>query len=77
MTLAARLDVLPGAQRSLWPSLAQLPPMDAVKALGYFAEGDAVNVDASVRDILICHTTGWDRTVSAMSKANATTLGPG
>ena len=51
--------------------------MDAVKALGYFAEGDAVNVEPSVREILIRHTTAWDRTVSAMSKAEKATLGPG
>lgn len=55
----------------------QFPPMDAVKALGYFEEGDAVTVDATVRDILIRHSTAWDRTVSAMSKATEATLGPG
>lgn len=54
----------------------QFPPMDAVKALGYFSEGDAVNVEPSVRDLLIRHTTAWDRTVSAMSKSEPATLGP-
>ena len=55
----------------------QFPPMDAVKALGYFSEGDAVYVEPSVRDVLIRHTTAWDRTVSAVSKAAKATLGPG
>ena len=54
----------------------QFPPMDAVKALGYFAEGDAVNVEASVRDVLIRHTQAWDRSVPAVSKAAGATLGP-
>lgn len=54
----------------------QFPPMDAVKALGYFAEADAVNVEASARDVLIRHTQAWDRTVPAISKADGTTLGP-
>ena len=55
----------------------QFPPMDAVKALGYFSEGDAVNVEPSVRDTLIRHATAWDRTVSAMPKSDQATLGPG
>ena len=54
----------------------QFPPMDAVKALGYFAEGDAVNVEVSVRDVLIRHTQAWDRTVSALPRVDGATLGP-
>lgn len=54
----------------------QFPPMDAVKALGYFAEGDAVNVPASVRDVLIRHTQAWDRSVPAIPKADGATLSP-
>lgn len=55
----------------------QFPPMDAVKALGYFAEGDAANVSMPVREVLIRHTTAWDHTVSTIRKVNARTLGPG
>ena len=54
----------------------QFPPMDAVKALGYFSEGDAVNVAASVRDVLIRHTLAWDRTVPTIPKTDNASLGP-
>ena len=64
-----------GAAKALYQG--QFPPMDAVKALGYFAEGDAINVHAPVRDVLIRHTQAWDRTVTAMSKVDGETLAPG
>ena len=48
----------------------EFPPMEAVKALGYFDEGDAANVEPNVRDILIRHSASWDHTVSPIAKAS-------
>lgn len=44
------------------------PPLDAVKALGYFDEGDAMNVDETTRDVLRRHTGSWNGSVSRIAK---------
>lgn len=49
----------------------EFPPLDAVKALGYFEEGDAMNVDETTRDVLRHHTGSWDGSVSRIAKASA------
>lgn len=48
----------------------EFPPMEAVKALGYFGEGDAANVDDATRDVLRRHTGSWDGSVSRIAKAS-------
>ena len=48
----------------------EFPPLDAVKALGYFHEGDAANVDEATRDVLLRHIRSWDGSVSVISKAS-------
>ena len=55
-----------GAARALFGS--GFPPMEAVKALAYFDEGDAVNVDAVTRDFLSRQAAAWDNTVSMIDK---------
>ena len=42
--------------------------MEAVKALAYFEEGEAVNVDRETRRYLAQQAAAWDRTVSTMGK---------
>ena len=49
----------------------KFPPLDAVKALGYFDEGDAANVDEATRDVLRHHTGSWDGSVPRIAKASA------
>ena len=48
----------------------KFPPLDAVKALGYFDEGDAANVDEATRDVLRHHTGSWDGSVPRIAKAS-------
>ena len=48
----------------------KFPPLDAVKALGYFDEGDATNVDETTRDVLRHHIGSWDGFVSRVAKAS-------
>ena len=61
MTLAARLDVLPAAQRAIWPALAAVPGQFVLyggtglalrlghrKALVYFEGGDFESLDAAL-----------------------------
>ena len=48
----------------------EFPPLDAVKALGYFDEGDAANVDEATRDVLRHHTGSWDGSVPRIAKAS-------
>ncbi len=55
-----------GAARALFGS--GFPPMEAVKVLAYFDEGDAVSVDSATRDYLSRHAAGWDSTVSMIDK---------
>ena len=59
-----------GAATALYGN--RFPPADAVKALAYFGEGDAVNVDAATRRYLSDHADAWDFTVARMSRAAAT-----
>ena len=47
----------------------QFPPTEAVKALSYFDEGDATNVDAATQVFLSRQTTAWDFTVTGIAKA--------
>ena len=55
-----------GAARALFGN--EFPPMEAVKALAYFEEGEAVNVDRETRRYLAQQAAAWDRTVSTMGK---------
>ena len=48
----------------------RFPPLDAVKALGYFDVGDAANVVAATRDVLRHHTGSWDGSVPRIAKAS-------
>ena len=47
----------------------QFPPAEAVKALSYFEEGDAKNVDAATQVFLSSQAAAWDFTVTAVVKA--------
>ena len=51
-----------GAARALFGK--QFPPMEAVKALAYFDEGDARRVDTETRRYLARQAAAWDCTVS-------------
>ncbi|AUX22462.1 uncharacterized protein SOCEGT47_029650 [Sorangium cellulosum] len=64
--LLPRLDVLPAAQRALWPELACVPrcfvlafnPLIAQKTLAYFEGGDLANwPDAVIRLLVMMHAT--------------------
>ena len=57
-----------GAARTLFGR--EFPPIEAVKALGYFGEGDAVNVAETTRAVLRRHTGAWDGSVSRIAKAS-------
>ena len=59
-----------GAAAALYGN--RFPPADAVKALAYFGEGDAVNVDAATQRYLSNQTDAWDFTVTRMSRAAGT-----
>lgn len=47
----------------------RFPPAEAVKALAYFDEGEATNVDATTQAFLSRHAAAWDFTIAAMAKA--------
>lgn len=55
-----------GAARTLYGS--QFPPADAVKALAYFNEGDAANIDDATRLFLTREARDWDFTVGKIAK---------
>lgn len=46
----------------------QFPPMEAVKALTYFDEGEAANVDAETRRFLSQQAAAWDCTVARIAR---------
>lgn len=46
----------------------QFPPTEAVKALAYFDEGDAANVDAETRRFLSQQAAAWDCTVARIAR---------
>ena len=46
----------------------QFPPTDAVKALSYFVEGDAANVDSATQRFLSEQVLAWDFTVTGIAK---------
>lgn len=48
----------------------EFPPMEAVKALGYFDEGDAANVEEKTRDVLRRHIESWHGSVPRIAKAS-------
>ena len=56
-----------GAARALFGN--EFPPIEAVKALAYFDEGEAVNVDSETRGYLARQAAAWDCTVSRIDKA--------
>ena len=56
-----------GAAGTLYGS--QFPPAAAVKALAYFNEGDAANVDAATQLFLAREARDWDFTVAEIAKA--------
>ena len=47
----------------------RFPPMEAVKALAYFDEGDLAEVDAATRRYLVEQAGRWDLTVSTIARA--------
>ena len=59
-----------GAAAALYGN--RFPPMDAVKALAYFDEGDAANVDAATRLYLSERAAAWDLTVKRIGRLAAT-----
>ena len=58
-----------GAARSLFGNV--FPPMEAVKTLAYFDEGEAVNVAPATRRYLTRKAAEWDCTVSRIDQAAA------
>ena len=62
-----------GAAAALYEN--RFPPMDAVKALAYFDEGDAANVDAATRRYLSDQVEGWDFAVTRMGRVAGTLTG--
>ena len=50
----------------------RLPPMEAVKALAYFDEGEAAEVDPATRRYLREQAGRWDLTVSTIARAAST-----
>ena len=57
-----------GAAAALYGN--RFPPLDAVKALAYFDEGDAANVDAATRLYLSEQAANWNFKVSAITRAS-------
>ncbi len=56
-----------GAAAALYGN--RFPPMEAVKALAYFDEGEAADVDAATRRYLMEQAGRWDLTVSTLTRA--------
>ena len=50
----------------------RFPPMEAVKALAYFDEGEAAEVDPAIRRYLVEQAARWDLTVSTIARAGST-----
>ena len=59
-----------GAAAALYGN--HFPPLDAVKALAYFDEGDAANVDAATKRYLSDQAEKWDLTVTRIGRLAAT-----
>ena len=59
-----------GAAAALYGN--RFPPMDSVKALSYFDEGDAANVDAATRRYLTEQADRWDFMASTIARAAGT-----
>ncbi len=59
-----------GAAATLYGN--RFPPMEAVKALAYFDEGEAAEVDAATRRYLVEQAGRWDLTVSTIARAAST-----
>lgn len=66
----ARLRDGLGAAATLYGN--RFPPMDAVKALAYFDEGDAANVDAVTQRYLSEQAAAWNLYVSRVSRVAET-----
>ncbi len=47
----------------------RFPPAEAVKALGYFDEGEAADVDTTTQAFLLREVAAWDFTIAAITKA--------
>ena len=62
-----------GAARALFGN--EFPPMEAVKALAYFDEVEAVNIDSVTRRYLTRQAAAWDCTVSPIDRAAASVSG--
>ena len=58
-----------GAARTLFGN--EFPPMEAVKTLAYFDEGEAVNVPPATRRYLTQQAAAWNCTVSRIDRAAA------
>ena len=50
----------------------RFPPMEAVKALAYFDEGEAAEVDVATRRYLVEQAGEWDFTISEIARAAST-----
>ena len=50
----------------------RFPPMEAVKTLAYFDEGDVAEVDPATRRYLVEQAGRWDLTVSTIARAAST-----
>ena len=66
----------PRRLRQAWQALPAarelvLKPMEAVKTLAYFDEGEAVNVPPATRRYLTRQVAAWDCTVSRIDRAAA------
>ena len=59
-----------GAAAALYGN--RFPPMEAVKALAYFDEGEAADVEAATRRYLMEQAGRWDLTVSTIARAAGT-----
>ena len=65
-----RLEDGLGAAAALYGN--RFPPMEAVKALAYFDEGEAADVDAATRRYLVEQAGRWDLAVSTIARAAGT-----
>ena len=59
-----------GAAAALYGN--QFPPAEAVKALAYFDEGDAANINAATQRYLSEQAAGWDFAVTRMARTAET-----
>ena len=80
LDLAAILRAGPPLQDGLGAAVAlygnEFPPTDAVKALAYYEEDVAGQVDGATRRFLTQQASRWDFTVTQFRKTNTSLIGP-